>query len=194
MEPVVASAETSAPVSPARRRRNPLAVAAIAVVVVSIGAMWVYAFFFASKKNPDQIADRAWTQRAKVTCTAFKTQIDALPGARSFKDVQPRSEAMRERAAVGAQVTDLLDQQLAALRAEEAADETSRHALGLWLADWDRYLAARRAHILEWEAGKDVPFKEPPTRPGQITPVSVRMDAFADINFMPSCEVPKDMG
>lgn len=177
-----------------RGRRRPLAVGAVVVIVLAITAMWIYAFFFASKTNPDQIPDTAWTQRAEATCQSFAAQLNALPPARDFKDIRPVDEAMRQRAVVGDQATDLLDQQLAALRADVPGDDYSRTAVYLWLADWDRYLAARRSHTAEWRAGRDIPFSEPPIKEGAFTPVSIRMDAFTKINRMTSCQVPQDMG
>ena len=57
---------TVAPPPPtAPPRRNRLAMAAIGVVVLAFGAMWVYAFVFAPKNNPDKL-ERAF---------AFKTNI-----------------------------------------------------------------------------------------------------------------------
>ena len=83
---------------------------------------------------------------------------------------------------------------VAELRAQPPADDRSRTGADLWLADWDRYIAARVAHVEEWRNGQDRKFAEPPTEEGEFTPVSLRMDAFAKINRMPSCQVPQDMG
>lgn len=177
-----------------RRRRNPLALGAIAVIVVAFTAMWVYAFLFAPRDNPDKLPDEAWRERTEATCQEYRSAVDALPPARSFADVEPREEAMRQRADVGAQANVLLRQMVAAIAADGPADPKSQEGADLWLVDWDRYLTVRERHVEDWRAGIDEPFEEPPIEEGQITPVSLRMDAFAKINRMPSCQVPKDFG
>jgi hypothetical protein len=177
-----------------RRRRNPLALAAIVVIVVAFTAMWVYAFFFASRENPDKLPDEAWRERTEATCGEYRAVVDELPPARSFADVEPREEAMRQRADVGAEANLVLREMVAAIAADEPDDAKSRDGAARWLADWDRYLAVREQHVEDWRAGIDEPFEEPPIEEGQITPVSLRMDAFAKINRMPSCQVPKDFG
>jgi hypothetical protein len=40
----------------------------LVVVFALIGAMWVYALFFASKEVVNEIADRAWTEQAEIIC------------------------------------------------------------------------------------------------------------------------------
>jgi hypothetical protein len=176
------------------RHRNPVALAAISVAVTAIAAMWIYAFFFASKDNPDKLPDRAWAARSEAICAGYKEQVDALPPARAFADIEPREEAMRQRADVGETANDLLAGMVADLRVEPPADDYSRKGADLWLADWDRYLEARVAHVEAWRQGIDQKFEEPPTVEGKVTPVSLRMDAFAKINRMASCQVPQDMG
>lgn len=180
-----------APPLPLRRR---ILLAGLVLLVVALGAMWFYAFFLASNDNPDKIPDRAWAERAEATCAAYGTQIDALPPARSFADVEPLEEALRQRAAVADEVTTLLRAMVADLAADELADGRSRQAVGLWLADWERFLAARDDQVAAWRQGIDRRFVEPPTEEGETTPVSLRMDAFAKVNRMPACQVPGDIG
>ena len=115
----------------------------------------------------------------------------ALPSASSFKDVQPKSEALRQRAAVIDQATALLTRQISDVRATEPNGADARKGVALWLADWDGYLQSRREQADRMRAGVDAPFS---VQEQGGAPVTLRMDEFAQTNAMPSCIVPDDIG
>jgi hypothetical protein len=179
------------PVAPAPPRRARPAVLLIALVVLVFVAMWIYIFFFADTSNPNRLPDRAWTTHADSVCDAYAKLVDDLPPARTFADIKPKSEAMRQRAAVGQQATDLLAQMVADLRAAPSTHPSTRDAVGLWLADYDTYIQDRRRHLARWAAGEDPPFAE--TAVGG-KPISLGMDDFAEANDMSFCRVPEDLG
>jgi hypothetical protein len=181
----------TAPVAPAPRRLVRPAMLLVALVVVVFGAMWIYIFFFADTTNPNRLPDRAWTKQAETICASYTKRIDALPAAATFADIKPKSEAMRQRAAVGQEATDLLTQMVVDLRATPSGDAVTRNAVDLWLSDYDTYLQDRRRHLARWAAGEDPPFAE--TAVGG-KPISLGMDDFADANDMSSCKVPQDLG
>jgi hypothetical protein len=164
----------------------------VLTVVAALATMWVYAFFFAPRGSPEKVNDATWSAQAETTCAASKTAIDALPDARSFKDVTPLSEALRRRADVGEQATDLLVERVTALRAIPLADTGSRPLVDHWLADYDAYIGDRRAQLAAWRAGQNPMFSE--TAADNGAPASLRMDEFARVNAMPSCKVPQDIG
>jgi len=163
----------------------------IALVVVVFAAMWIYIFFFADTANPNRLPDRAWTAQAEAVCKGYTDRIAALPAAATFADIKPKSEAMRQRAAVGQEATDLLARMVADLRASPSNDAVTRDAVTRWLSDYDTYLQDRRRHLARWAAGEDPPFTE--TAVGG-KPISLGMDDFADANQMDSCKVPQDLG
>jgi hypothetical protein len=181
----------TAPVAPAPPRRVRPAMLFVALVVAVFVVMWIYIFFFADTTNPNRVPDRAWTKQAEAICAAYAKQIGALPPARTFADIKPKSEAMRQRAAVGQEATDLLTQMVADLRASPSSDAATRDAVDRWLADYDTYLQDRRRHLARWAAGEDPPFAE--TAVGG-KPISLGMDDFAYANDMSSCAVPQDLG
>ena len=68
--------------------------------------------------------------------------------------IEPVEEALRQRADVGEQATDLLAEQVARLRSlPPPGGEADGKLLQTWLADWDTYLSDRRDHIEGWRAG-----------------------------------------
>lgn len=176
---------------PARRRRFRPTVVAVLVALAALAAMWIYIFFFADTTNPNRLADRAWAKQAEATCERYADQIKVLPDATTFADVKPKAEAMRQRAVVGQQVTDLLTSMVATLRATPPADAISADAVNRWLADYDTYLGDRHRQLGYWAAGEDPSFAETAV---DGKPISLGMDDFADANDMASCDVPRDLG
>lgn len=176
--------------TPVRRSRRRLAVAGVLAFAAVLVGMWAYALFFASRRSPDKVPDRAWTASAEAVCVEARLRIDALPAADTFRKVEPRSDAIKQRAAVLVQANDILAGQLAALRALVPADGTTSRLTAEWLADWDTYLGDRRTHAVELGTGKDSAFKESTYKE---SPISNRMDAFARVNLMDRCQVPFDL-
>jgi hypothetical protein len=176
----------------ATRRRRAVRVA-LAGVVVAIAAMWVYVLFIGKAQSPNKLADETWAERAEPICRATADRLAALPPARAFRDITPKSEALRQRAVVGQQATDLLRAQLEQLRALPApTGQYDERLLTAWFADWEAYLGDRQAHIADWQAGEDQPFAEGVAEGGG--PITDRMDSLAQVNGMTSCEVPLDFG
>lgn len=164
----------------------------IGIALLAIAVMWIYAFFFANVKSSDIMPDKAWVARAEATCAAVKPKIAAQPAANTFKNVTPRSEALRQRADVGDQVTGFVRDLVTTLKADKPADAASLNLATLWLAEYDVYIQDRDAHVAQFRAGNDPPFAETPNDKG--APGPVRMDTFVRLNRMPSCQVPLDLG
>lgn len=184
---------SAGPTAPPRRRarRARLATVAVLIVAAAIGAMWIYAWFFAPRGKADRFDDPAWQARAQQVCASTVTQVRALPPAASFKDIRPKEVALVQRAAVIDQATALLTAQVAQLRADEPTNANGRKGVALWLDDWDGYLQNRRDQAQRMRAGEDTPFR---VKEQGGAPVTLRMDEFAKTNGMPSCIVPDDIG
>jgi hypothetical protein len=180
----------TAPASSGRRGVRP-AFIVIGVSILALVVMWTYILFYADTTNPNRIADRAWATQAQATCTRYTNQINALPDAATFAKIKPKSEALRQRAAVGQQATDLLVRMVAELRALPVADGVSRDAVGRWLTDYGTYIGDRQRQQAKWAAGQDPQFAE---TADHGHPLSVGMDDFSVANDMPACQVPQDMG
>lgn len=172
------------------RARHRLAVAAVVGIVVLLAAMWFYAFVIADTSPGDRLHDRAWAAQAETTCRPYKARIDALPPARSFATIEPKTAALAQRAAVVDQATDILAQMVADLRRGAPANEDDRRLVAAWLVDYDSYLSSRRNQTAAWRRGEDPRFSVPEVG-GQ--PIDSRMDQLADDNGMRSCATPGDL-
>jgi hypothetical protein len=181
----------SAPVAErSRRSGHRLAVAAVIVVVLLLAVMWVYAFFIADTSSPDRLRDRAWAKHAEATCRPYADQIAALPPARQFAGIQPKTAALLQRAPVVDRATDLMTQMVAQLRTSVPADAAGRNLVAAWLDDYDSYLQSRRAQTAKWRAGQDPRFE---VKEVNGEPIDGRMDDFTDANAMTSCQTPGDL-
>jgi hypothetical protein len=165
----------------------------LVLVVLALAAMWVYVLFIGKEVSPNRLEDQGWAEQAEPVCATAAARVGALPSARSFAGIEPLDEALRQRAEVGQEATDLVAAQVAALRGLPPPTGPNDGALlTAWFADWDTYLGDRADHVAEWRAGRDRPFAETEADTGG--PISDRMDALAKENGMPSCVVPRDFG
>ena len=135
------------PATGAPRKRNPWVMALLTGVVLVFLAFWIYVFLFADTTSPNQVPDRTWAKRTAATCAATAEQLAALPSARTFADITPKAEALRQRADVGEQATALVVAMVAQIRSQPPSDAVSQGAVTNWLADYDTYVADRNAHV-----------------------------------------------
>ena len=80
---------------------------------------------------------------------------------------------------------------VASLHALQPKVADDRQYTDQWLDDWDGYLASRQAYAKVLATGKDARFA---VQAEGGHPVTERMDGFAVLNHMPSCQVPLDVG
>jgi len=160
----------------------------LSLVVGLIAVMWVYALFFASKEAVNKIGDEAWTKRADARCLVAKNERLALADYRMITD--PSTGGLDARAALVDQATDTIENMLRDLRASEPSDEKGRAIVPLWLADYDTYVADRRAYADQLRRGDNSPFSES-TFEG--LPLGERISTFAGDNRMRNCVTPVDL-
>ena len=160
----------------------------LSVVCLAIVAMWVYAFGFASKEAVNKFGDEAWAARADARCLIAKNERLALPDYRLISDAGP--DALAQRAALVDRATDTLEAMLVDLRAVLPTDEKGQAIVPLWLADYDTYVADRRAYADLLRTGDNAPFSES-TFEG--LPLSEKLATFAGDNRMKNCAPPIDL-
>lgn len=158
------------------------------VLLALIGAMWVYALFFASKEVVNEIADRAWTQRAEIICKGAATERISLADFRPITDAG--ADALLERAQIVDLATDTLDRMLLKLEATKPTDAKGQAIIPLWINDYRRYINDRRGYAEQLRLGTNIPFGESIL---MGIPLSEKLSTFAADNFMKSCKPPMDL-
>ncbi|NDG10782.1 MAG: hypothetical protein EB111_02880 [Actinobacteria bacterium] len=160
----------------------------LSVVCAAIAAMWVYALFFASKEAVNKIGDEAWTQRADARCLVAKNERLALADYRLIDEAGP--QALAGRATLVDRATDTIERMLQDIRETLPNDEKGQALIPLWIADYDTYVADRRAYAERLRAGDNSPFSETTT---EGLPLSEKIATFAGDNRMKNCAPPIDL-
>lgn len=150
--------------------------------------MWVYAFGFASREAVNKFGDEAWAADADARCLAAKNDRLALADYRLIGDAGP--DALIQRAELVDRATDTIEAMLIDLRAVLPSDEKGKAIVPLWLADYDTYVADRRAYAARLRSGDNAPFSES-TFAG--LPLSEKIATFAGDNRMKHCAPPIDL-
>lgn len=164
----------------ARWRWTPIRVF-LGLIVLLMLAMWVYAF---SPWSGGSIpTDKQWGAANERLCAPVLAAINELPRANTAKTPEERAQVLDQaNGLVAGLVTQLNAQPPPRAVLQKFATE--------WLADWDSYLGSRRDYAAKLHTGHDAKFAVEAT---SGTPITIRMDDFADRNAMPSCKVPPDV-
>ena len=158
------------------------------VVSVSLVVFWIWIFSGApARPNPDRLDDRAYVARAQARCEQLLDDLAELPGPGEFGTADNRADVLLQANAL---VTDMVDD------LEADAPKTGDDAVRTkgWIADWRTYLAERADYAAR--------LREDPDAKLLITvnadlqdPVDKTIQIFADdVNEMPACATPGDVG
>jgi hypothetical protein len=158
---------------------------ALLVAVILIALMWAYILSPFSKHGeaPTTLKDTSFTAAAEQACAAAEADIAKLPKAETAETAEQRASVLTEANAI---VADLV-KNLEAIEPKAAQD---RQFTDQWLADWTSYLASRQAYAQLLATGKDSRFA---VQAEGGHPITERMDGFALLNNMPSCQTPLDV-
>lgn len=171
---------------PMPQRTGPITrVLATSFVVLAI-AFWAFAFSPWARDiftAPDQLESEALVDDVENRCAAARGQIAELPAA-------SLATSAAERAPVVAEATSHLAAMVADLRLMDPVNSDDARLLGLWLDDWNIYLTDRDAHADRLLNEGDVRFLN--TEDNGVF-IHERMDGFARVNNLDSCETPGDI-
>lgn len=159
--------------------------AAAAFAVATFGA-WIWAIFiYDPGLLVDELADPSFPQAAEPICTATMAELDRLPRAESTDDPVERADVIDRADALLATMVDRL-RPLAPESPPEAVE-----AVDEWLGDWDDHIGDRTRYADALRGNPDARFTESVKGSKQL---SRAIDGFAQVNRMPSCETPGDVG
>ncbi|MEO6988075.1 MAG: hypothetical protein ABI239_05435 [Aquihabitans sp.] len=161
-------------------------VLALMVALATI-VFWGWIFSGGPKStNPDRLDDRAYVTFAQQRCVQLNGDLAALPNAITAETATDRANVLDDaNELVSAMVDDL-----EARAPTEGDDGTSMRG---WIADWRTYVADREDYADR--------LREDPDALMQITEntelhdgVDKTIEIFADVNDMPECATPGDVG
>jgi len=155
--------------------------------VVSMVLFWAWILSGGPKKpNPDELDDRSYVTFAEQRCSRLRTDIEALPNALDATSAAERADTIEEANGLLREMVDDLE-----ARAPTAGKDHKR--LSGWLADWRTYEGDRERYVdaLRQDPGARFNVTE---HPDFSDPVDEVIRVFADVNGMPACRVPGDVG
>lgn len=163
-------------------------IAAIATMVAII-VFWTWIFAGGPKKqNPDYLDDRRFANRTEQRCKDLRAELAKLPTASA-------TPTPAERVPVLEQATELVDQMVHEIAAD--APRTGDDAVSVkgWLHDWRAYVAARREYAEKLRTDPKAEFLLTESGVKGITqPVDETIEVFAQVNGIPDCATPGDVG
>lgn len=184
------SATTSVP-PPATRTEDPgrraWGVGRVITVIAVLGMIvfWIWILSGAPKRaNPDRLDDRALVARLQDECRVLKRIDDAAQAA--------ETPTPGERAVVVDRATSTVDQLVDGFdrEAPERGDDGVR--MRGWIRDWRTYVGDRRDYTQRLRRDRRARFLLDVNRAGDS--VDRALKNFADINDMPECDPPGDIG
>ena len=167
-----------------RRLYKPIVI----VACLLIGAMWIYALFFASKVSVNKIGDGSWKISAEKICAISEKERMSLIDLRKVVDSGPN--ALTERAQIIDKATDSLERAINEVAALPISDAKGLALVPLWLKDYRTYIADRRGYTDDLRSGKNDPFSE---TVAEGIPISEKIATFAADNAISSCIPPIDL-
>lgn len=156
------------------------------VIVLALVGFWIWILSGAPKRdNPDRVADRALINTTARRCKEAVDAIDKLPAATD-------SHTPRARAAVVDQATTILDRLVDRIEADTptTGDDTIR--LRGWTGDWRTYLRDRRSYTQRLRHDPRAKFLLDVNKAHDS--IDRAITNFADINDIPACDAPGDVG
>lgn len=188
------AAPTGSPVPPAlgddepppRTTRQKVALAAGVAVGVATFALWLYAFFvYDPGRKVDELADRRFPTAAERVCARAESRLAQLPPATAARTPEDRADTVDRADAI---LTGMLDE-LEPLVPRGQGRVT--RGVQQWIDDWRTHVQDRANYARALRTDPGARFMETTKGTRQI---SRAIDGFAQVNEMPSCEVPTDVG
>lgn len=176
--------------SPSDRRRadGPVTVGRVLTVVAVLVMVGFWAWILSGaprRANPDRVADRRYVASLAGRCRAAGRSIDALPAAADTRTAAERADVVDQATSILTRLVDRIEGD-----APRSGDDAKR--ITGWVRDWRIYLRDRREYASRLRVDEQTKFLLDPNRAGD--PIDRPIKNFADINDMPACDPPGDVG
>lgn len=170
----------------ARSLRFRIGRVAVVVAVIVVVGFWAWVFTGGpTKANPDRVHDRAFIARTAKRCDTLRDRLGKLPNAASIKLAAKRADVLDQANLQVARTVAAIEKD-----APRRGDDST--VVEGWIGDWKRYLQDRRNYAKRLRVDPTAQFvvSESPLKAG----VDDTIETFADVNDMPQCATPGDVG
>ncbi len=170
------------------RRGAAATVGRVLVVVIVLGSLllWVYVFSGVARKDPpNTLDDAAFGVAAEPICAEAAATLATLPRAEDSTSAAQRADVIDDANGTLTEMVDRLDElEVSTARDREMTDE--------WISDWRTFIDDRAdfaARLREDDMARFYVTE----KPGRLQ-VTKAIDDLAEVNDMPSCVDPGDVG
>ena len=158
-------------------------------ICVLIGAMWVYAFGFASRESVNRIQDEAWMARSEARCLIAEKERFAMEDLNRLDPTNP--DDLKKKAAIVVIATDSLEAAINDIESDIPNDPKGQAIVPDWIREYRIYIEDRRDFIKALREADRRPYFAETEIEG--VPVSERLGKFARENDMKTCQPPLDL-
>ena len=157
---------------------------AVAVLALSLTAMWIYAFF-GDHGVPGRLDNPTVPALAEPVCKATQDRIHELPRANQTDTAGARADVVDQASAE-------LDTMLNQLDGLVPPDKPETLAVTQWIEDWRVYVQDRRDYTAQLRVDPMTRFAVTQSDRDRRQ-VTSALDRFANVNYMSSCVIPDDL-
>lgn len=158
-------------------------------ISLGIAAFWIWALFFPqTKQSVAKVDDEAWTVRAEQICRAANVERDQLSDLRRIDEVG--EGALAERAELIDRATDIIEQMVTDVTAEQPTSSTDVALIDSWTSYYRQWIEDRRVYTDVLRNGDNPPFAESMV---YGSPISEYINDFTVANRMKPCSAPTDL-
>ena len=161
----------------------------VLVILVIVGLIGFWAWIFAGgprAAHADEVSDREFVERTHRRCQVLRVELSRLPDA-------TESETAADRADVVDSATVLVTGMVDDIEADMPDDAEDVEVLEQWIADWRTYIDDRDDYADRVRDDPGARF-EVTENERVLRGVDDTIRNFADVNGMPDCATPGDVG
>ena len=156
------------------------------LTMVLIAVFWAAVFAGIFKRdNFDRLDDRAFVARTEARCDTLLEDLAELPNGSFIEDPVERARVLDE-------ATDLVEAMVDAIDADAPTAGDDGKSVRGWIADWRAYVANRRDYADRLRVDPEARLLLDQSLGGDS--VDKPIEIFADVNDMPTCATPGDVG
>lgn len=156
------------------------------VAVVTMILYWTWIFSGApAKNNPDRLQDRTYVADIRKLCKAMNEDIARLPNAADLETQTQRADVLDDANDIVAGFVDKL---------EAGAPRTGDASVSVngWIEDWKKYLANREDYAGRLRTEQNAQLLLDRSELGDSVDKTIQI--FTQVNAIPECDTPGDVG
>jgi hypothetical protein len=159
-----------------------LAISAVVIMVI----FWIWIFSGAAKRdNPDYLQDRTYAAALEKQCQGLRDQLAELPNAADQASQADRADVLDDANVL---VGRFIDE----VAAEAPTSGDAAVSVKGWLADWRTYLGDREDYAERLRTEENAQLLLSRSKLGDSVDKTIQI--FTQVNDIPACDTPGDVG